>query len=232
MSEHEAIDRAVDRLRGQTTVQDRLDVLQELVRFWHGPIGPGDGIDDRKLAGIAMPHPLRWWYRWAGKRREILPPLLKPRQLEIADGLLRFTLDFDEDVYQWGTLPDGDDPPVSGRFDDGEPWSAANVRLSEHLILECLFEAVSSCAKYSAAGGPLKEHEFAEISKAIPPLGFSPWGSLELTFFAGNGAFMVASPSGPPDGGQACGVWIGAQTREPLQFLRPYLDQRWYRVRI
>jgi hypothetical protein len=42
---------------------------------------------------------------------------------------------------------------------------------------------------------------------------------------------MIAYPNGPPEGGQEHGVWIGAKTREPLQFLRP-LDERWHKVRI
>jgi hypothetical protein len=68
-------------------------------------------MSDGELAGIAMPEPWRWWYRWAGKRREILP-LLEPQELEVDDGLLRFNLENDEDIYQWGTLPDDDDPPA------------------------------------------------------------------------------------------------------------------------
>ena len=61
------------------------------------------------------------------------PALLEPQELEVDDGLLRFNLENDEDIYQWGTLPDDDDPPVFGRF-GGDPWDAANVRLSEHMI--------------------------------------------------------------------------------------------------
>jgi hypothetical protein len=55
---------------------------------------------------------------------------------------------------------------------------------------------------------------------------------MEKSFFAGRGAFMVAYPSGPPEGGEHYIVSIGAKSREPLQFLRPYLDEGWYRVRI
>jgi hypothetical protein len=231
VSEFASIDQALDRLRGPTTVQERLSALQEVVRFWYGPIGPGDGLNDGELAAIAMPQPLRWWYSWAGKRREILL-LLEPQELEVDDGLLRFNLEDDEDVYQWGTLPDGDDPPVFGRFDGGEPWTAANVRLSEHLILTCLYEAVSSHPAYFASAARLEERELAEIIKIIPPLAFGPWGSSEMRFFAARGAFMVAYEYGPPKDGQEYAVCIGAKSREPLQFLRPYLDDRWYRVRI
>src|SRR6202034_116352 len=40
------LDSALDRLRQPTTVQDRLDVLRQLVNFWHGPIRPEDGMTD------------------------------------------------------------------------------------------------------------------------------------------------------------------------------------------
>ena len=66
------VDRALDSLRRPTTVEDRLGVLQQLVEFWHGPIKPEDGMSDAELAGVPLPMPLRWWYRWAGKRTEIM----------------------------------------------------------------------------------------------------------------------------------------------------------------
>jgi hypothetical protein len=159
--------------------------------------------------------------------------LMEPQELEVDDGLLRFNLEDQEDPYQWGTLPDGDDPPVFGRFDGSEPWEAANARLSEHLILTCLHAAVPYSA-YHASAAPLEERELAEIIKVIPPLALGPWGrsDMDMRFFAARGAFMVAYEHGQPEGGQHYGVWIGAKTSEPLQFLRPYLDKRWYRVRI
>jgi len=43
---------------------------------------------------------------------------------------------------------------------------------------------------------------------------------------------MLAGKNGPAEGGQDYSVWIGAKTREPLQFLEPYLDERWETVRI
>jgi hypothetical protein len=98
------------------------------------------------------------------------------------------------------------------------------------MILTCLFEAVPY-AEYSAAGR-LQERKLAEIIKVIPPLAFGLWRWDEMRFFAARGAFMIAYPSGPPEGRQEYGVWIGAKTREPLQFLRPYLDERWHKVRI
>jgi hypothetical protein len=229
-----AVDQALARLRGPTTVQDRLGVLQELVQFWHGPIGPGDGMDDGQLAGIPMPQPLRWWYRWAGKRHEILSGqniLREPQDIDIRDGLLRFYVE-NQFVYQWATPLNGDDPPVFGRFDDGDPWNAENLRLSEHLILACLFEAVFCHAKYSASTTCLEERKLAEISKTIPPVAIGPWGWFDTSVFAARGAFMVAAVNDVVDGQWHYSVSIGAKTEHPLQFLRPLLDERWEIVAI
>jgi hypothetical protein len=200
VSELTSIDRALDKLRGPTTVQERLGVLQELVQFWHGPIGPGDGIADGEVVGIAMPQPLRWWYRWAGKRDEILSGqniLREPRELEVEDGLLCFYLE-NQGVYEWGTLPDGDDPPVFGRYSDANPWEGRqdnslpwkpeNLRLSEHLILACLFEAVFCHAEYSASAAWLDERTLAEISKTIPPIAIGPWGWFDSQISSPGGA--------------------------------------------
>jgi hypothetical protein len=60
---HSAIDAALDRLRSPTTVEDRLQVLERLVTYWHGEIRPEDGLRDDELKGLPMPPSLRWWYR-------------------------------------------------------------------------------------------------------------------------------------------------------------------------
>jgi hypothetical protein len=38
---------------------------------------------------------------------------------------------------------------------------------------------------------------------------------------------MVASVNDAVDGQKENSVWIGAKTSEPLQFLRPHVDERW-----
>ena len=109
---------------------------------------------------------------------------------------------------------------------------ASCIRLSEQLILACLFEAIFCHAQYSASAAWLDERTLVEISKTIPPVAIGPWGWFSARFFAARGAFMLAGENGPPEGGQEYSVWIGAKTSEPLQFLRPCLDERWERVGI
>jgi hypothetical protein len=229
-----AVDRALDRLRSPTTVHDRLEVLQQLVHFWHGPIKPGDGMTDAELAGQPMPMPLRWWYRWAGKRSEVMSGqnfLFEPRdehhkyrQLAVEDGRLNFYIE-NQGVYHWSTLPDGDDPPVFGRYKGTDPWEQENVTLSEHLILACLFEALTG-AEYRAWTDWLDEKKFAEIVARVCPVAIGTWRWMGFRFFAGQGAFMCAGESLEFDGRMWRSVWIGAKTAHPLQFLRPYLDDR------
>jgi hypothetical protein len=249
------VDRALDRLRGPTSVEQRFEILQQLVEYWHGPIRPEDGMSDAELAGwslplplppgvtLPLPLPLLWWYRWAGKREEIMSGqnfLFKPgdeergyRQLEIRDGCLSFYIE-NQGVYEWATLPKGDDPPVFGRLECKGPWKQEAVTLSEHLIQVCLFEAVTCHAKYGAWKMGLEAEVFAEIIKTIPPLaiGSSRWPE-RYQFYSGRGAFMYAAEFDEKPGRSKCySMFIGAKTEHPLQFLKPYIDDGWEHVAI
>jgi DNA invertase Pin-like site-specific DNA recombinase len=198
-----------------------------------GPIKPEDGMSDAELAGVPLPLPLRWWYRWAGKRTEIMSGqniLFHPVderhrywQLAIEGDHLHF-YDENQGVYHWSTLPHGDDPPVFGRYQSTDPWELEDVTLSQHLILACLFEALLCHARYGASISWLEEQKLSEIARTIPPVAIAPWRWMDGTrFFAGRGAFMCAA------GGS---VWIGAKTEHPLQFLKPHVDDTWDYVAI
>src|SRR5262249_32313011 len=109
-----SLDRALNSLRGHTSVEDRLGVLQQLVEFWHDTIKPTDGFGDAELADVPLPLPLRWWYRWAGKRTEIMSgqnflfrPVDKYWQLAVEDDHLLFYSE-NQGVYHWSTLTHGD----------------------------------------------------------------------------------------------------------------------------
>jgi hypothetical protein len=145
---HGRIDAVLDRLRDQTSSAERMEVLQRLVEYWYGPIRPNDGFTDAELEGIRMPASLRNWYRWAGKRSEIMSGqnfLLMPKSdkthqgLYVNDDRLVFYHE-NQYVYQWATLDDGDDPKVFGRYQDTDPWEQEEITVSEHLILACIFE--------------------------------------------------------------------------------------------
>jgi hypothetical protein len=231
-----SVDRALELLRGPTTVEDRLQVLSVLVEFWHSPIRPEDGISDLQLEGL--PLPLRWWYRRAGRRIDIMTgqnilfsPADEPHQswpLTVKAGKLCFYLE-NQGVYQWSTLPQGDDPPVFGRYERTDPWQKEGMTLSEHLILACLFEAVTCHARYGASAACLEEEKLREITRRIPPVAIAPWRWLNgVRFFAGQGAFMHVA--GDARSGRS--VFIGAKTEQPLQFSKPYIDGSWEYVGI
>jgi hypothetical protein len=231
-----SLDTALDLLRRPTTVHDRLGILQHLVNFWHGPIRPEDGMSDADLTWVPLPLPLRWWYRWAGNRSEVMSGqnhLFVPRdqerkhgQITVKDGRLYFYSE-NQGVYQWSTLPDGDDPPVFGRYEGRSRWAHEGITLSQHLILMCLFEAVMCHAKYTASAAWLDEEGFEAIAKNIPPLAIRPRRWMRTRFFSGQGAFMCAAESGTADDKKGYSVWIGAKTEHPIQFLRPHLDKAW-----
>ncbi len=229
----ESVDVALDRLRQPTLIEDRLSVLQHVVDYWHGPIRAGDGLSNAELAGFHLPAALRWWYRWAGKRSDIMTGqniLYTPRgehaQPFMLDDRLLFYVE-NQGVYQWSTLPDGDDPPVFGRYETDEPWEEEGVRLSEHLILACLFDAILCHARFRASAAWLDEDKFAAIVEQIPPIAIAPWRWVGSTFFARNGAFMCAALNGTDKGTKYYSVHIGAKSPKPLRFFRALVDETW-----
>jgi hypothetical protein len=229
----DSIDLALDRLRQPTLIDDRLSVLQHVVNYWHGPIRPEDGLSDAELAGSCLPAALRWWYRWAGGRPEIMTGqniLLAPRsehaQPFMRDDRLLFYVE-NQYVYQWSTLPDGDDPPVFGRYENDEPWEREGMTVSEHLILACLFEAVMCHARFHASAAWLDEDRLNTIAQTISPLAIAPWHWLGIKFFVRKGAFMCAADQGTFEGKKWYSVNVAAKTEHPLRFLKPLLDESW-----
>jgi hypothetical protein len=234
-----ALDRALDQLRGPTTVHERLAILQKLVEFWHGPIRPEDGMSDAEMTSLPMPLPLRFWYRWAGKRDDMVRQnwILVPRDFEhryrmlrVEHGRLIFYVE-NQGVYEWATLQHGDAPPVFGRLEGRGRWANERITLSEHLILMVLFKAITCHAQYEASVAWLDKDKLQRLSRHIPPLAIRGWRWGNTRFFAGRGAFMNASENRPGDGSKGLySVWIGAKTAEPLQFLKAFVDETWERV--
>ena len=233
--DHQAADDVLDRLHAPTVVGERLEILRGVVEYWHGPIGPEDGIPEEELDGLRMPDPLRWWYRWAGRRRKIMCGqnfLVDPGKLAVRDGLLEFYVE-NQYCYQWGALIEGDDPPVFGRAETTDQWEPEGITLSEHLILACLFEAIMCHSPYGASTSWLDESSLAQIIEHAPPISVNAWHWASGTrFYAKGGAFMVTMPNGEIDGKQGYSVWVGAKTERPLQFLKPYIDKDWEYVAV
>ncbi len=94
-------------------------------------------------------------------------------------------------VYQWTTLPDGDDPPVFGRYEDRGRWAREKTTLSGHLILTCLFEAVMCHANYAASVAWLEEEKLAAIVRHIPPLAIPHVAMAGYKVFRGTGCLHV-----------------------------------------
>jgi hypothetical protein len=233
--DHAAIDAARNRLRNQVNVEERLWVLQQLVEYWHGSIHPEDGFSEQELEGLTIPYPLQRWYLWAGRRKNIMSGqnfLLDPDKLRTRDGLLEFYVE-NQYCYQWGTLFEGDDPPVFGREDTIKPWEPEGVTLSEHLILACLLEAIMSHSPYGAAASWLERSALDRIIEHIPPIPVGSWRWAGSTrFYAKGGAFMYTMSNDEIDGRQGYSVWIGAKTDHPLRFLKLFIDKDWEYVAV
>jgi hypothetical protein len=228
--DHAAVDAQLARLAGETTLDERFDMLRTVVEYWHGPIRPQDGYSDAELADIPMPEALRRWFRWAGKRQSIMSgqnELLEPSRLKAEDGRLVFYGE-NQWCFEWATSVAGDDPPVFGRESEPDSWKPQGLRVSEHLILACLFEAIMCHAKYGASTAWLEESMVDWIRQQTPAVPLSPWTwTGETRFFAGDGRFMFTMPNGKQDGVQGYSVWIGAKTEQPLRFLKDIVDDSW-----
>jgi hypothetical protein len=199
----------------------RFGVLQELVTYWHGNIAAEDGLLDETLNLFPMPQMLRRWYRFAGRRSDILSGqnfLLDPEGLSLEDDRLVFYRE-NQGVYSVATLSEGDDPPVFSR-DDTDRWAPGGMTVSEHLILACLYEAILHRAPYGGWIMGLEQEIIDEITSVIPPIAIAPWRwDMGQQFHARGGAFMTSDKYGS--------LMIAAITQEPLLFLRTYADLDW-----
>jgi len=227
--DHATVDEALARLQLETTVEDRIQIIRRVVEYWHGSINTEDGMTEADLREKRIPYPLYWWYRWAGRRKNILRGqnyLLLPDDLKCKDGLLVFYGE-NQWCYEWATEFDRDDPPVYGRGGPSAPWKLEGMTLTQHLILACLFEAIMCHARYGASSAWLEPSAFTSIVEQVPPIAIGPWHwGGEARFYAKNGAFMY-SMTNTIRGEKGYSVWVGAKTEHPLQFLKPYLDKSW-----
>jgi hypothetical protein len=220
-----ALDASLARLNGPMTVLDRLAVLKELAVYWHGAIGPEDGLSEEALTG-PLPLPLRWWYQLAGRRPGIVDGinlLHGPEKLApVEGGRVRFLCE-NQGCYYWATLPEGEDPPVWGSVDEVGPWIEQGISLSEFLIQACIFEAVQA-AVYGAVAA-VDAEGLARLSEVVPPLPLTAWHwpVFPTRFHAAGGAFLIAQQLAEG----TFGVQVGARTEHPLAWLACVLYGGW-----
>ena len=234
------LDEALHSLRRPGDVHVRLAALRAIVEHWHGPIRPEDGVSEDELAGLALPYPLSWWYRWAGRRTSIMSGqnfLFSPVDAECPHWQLRpggdrlvFYVE-NQYCYQWSTLPEGRDPPVFGREDDNASWMTERVSLSEHLILACLLEIVMHAPAFASTCS-LSEDAFEAIAGHVPALAIGPWRWCDTRFHAGSETFMISHVLGEEKGRLYHSVYIGAKHSGSLGFLEPFLDGEWDALQI
>ncbi|QDT82430.1 hypothetical protein [Gimesia chilikensis] len=224
------LDRQLARLADETTLAERFDILKTLVEYWHGAIQAEDALTENELSEIAMPAALKKWYLWAGKRKSIMSGqnhFFDPSRLHKHGNHLVFHLE-NQGCFEWATAVEEEDPPVFGREDELDPWQPQNLRLSEHLIQTCLFEAITCHAKYSATVAWLEETKVAFFREHIPKIPISPWTWLEeIRFFAGQDRFMYTIQNGEYEGIPGYNVWIASKKKEPLQFAKEMIDETW-----
>jgi hypothetical protein len=228
------IDNSFALLHIYKSTESRLQILKQLVEFWHGSILPEDGIPVAEIENIQMPQILRWWYEWAGNRPDIMSGqniFVKPSELQFHQGRVVFHVE-NQGVYLWSTLPGGEDPPVFGRYSDEQQWIPEGIQLSEHLINTCLFEGLLCHAPYSASVSHVSDEKLQELIKVIPPIPIKGWRwSGGSGFYTMRGVFMHVANFEASDGiGHS--VWVGAKEREALEIVKPFIDETWEHVEV
>jgi hypothetical protein len=221
-----ALDADLARLGGATTVQDRLEVLRRLVEYWHGAIAPADGLADEELPA-ALPLPLRWWYRLAGRRPGLLGGgyLIAPARLRPTEnGRVMFLCD-SESGSAWLTLPAGDDPPVWAS-NVGGPLGEIGP-LSECLIQACVYAAVTG-APYTGRASRVSEEDMARLSAVVArvPLSSGSWPG-DVHFHCAGGAALMACRDDQAAAWRRYAVDVGARSEGPLGMLACALSLRW-----
>ena len=254
---HDEIDQLLGSLGQPSTVERRLEILEKLIRYWHGGFLPDHLRPEESLRNLRLPRPLRWLYERGADRSGFFSrqnQLLGPDDLEIVDGRLVFYVE-NQGVYLWAIeekenrrdvpgqlrLPfmdehdsrpietNDEDPPVWGRFNGkNDPWELEEVRLSEFLIQACLFEAIQSAPHgASASWGNQDLLDRVTAPLKLVPLGAWRWPSYPHRFWAGGGTFVSACPNGIVDGELGYSIWVGAKAEEPLQYLKVIVDKSW-----
>ena len=221
------IDSLLMKLGTDTSFDERFQILMNVVEYWHGAIQPNHGFQSHELERFEMPMAFRRWFTWAGRCETIMSGqnwFLHPSQWIKKDGLILFQHE-NQGVFVWATTGEGEDPFVFGRHEDSDPWQPQNIRVSEHLILNCLFEAVMCHAQFGANCAWLDEPKVEWLRHRIPriPLDGWTWGG-KTEFFAGEERFMVTMTNGAPD---VYSVWLGAKSQPPLQSIKEIIDDSW-----
>ena len=229
--EESEIDRRIADLGRTGSASRRLDVLDRLISYWHGPCRPEHGWPDEELRGRPIPGPLLRLYRRAGRR---LGDLFEQNRLLDPDGLILeedrviFYVE-NQGVYLWSTTPRGGDPPVWGKVnEDGEPWVEEEATLSGFLIQACLLEGTFAAPyRASVAWADRATLEAVTAPLRLIPLGAWRWPMYPTRLWAGGGAFAGASPNCELKGAMGYSIWVGARRPAPLAYLKPIVASGW-----
>lgn len=233
----DTLDSALNCIGDNSDTQTRLNLLKMLAEHFHSPIKPSDGISDDELNQWNLPEPLRWWYRLAGRRSEILsnqnhllrPDKESPDGSRIVDNKRILFCSENQGVYLWSVSWDGNDPPVWGQFNELDvPWTEEGMPLSEFLIELCLFEFIMQ-APYGASVSWIDQNGLSKLTAKLPELSLAPWHwpAFPNRFYYHKGAFMIATPNDDLDDEKHFSVWIGAKSAAAVSFLKDFVDDTW-----
>jgi hypothetical protein len=200
---------------------------REFAAAWYG----ADALRPGPPVGSRVPPPLADLHAIAGSGSPVVTnsELFGLDEIEVdADGRIVFCAE-NQGVCLWATAIDGDDPPVWMRWNEpGEDWIEEGEPLSRFLLQLVLFEA----ALATHEGAVVAWLDPATLRAALEPLtelSVAPWRwpAFPTRFYAGEDVIAVACPNRAPDGDDFSSLYIGARSREALNWLTPIADDGW-----
>jgi len=182
--------------------------LEAFITRWHGDRKPWFGIAAEKIEQTQLPQPLGWLYGFAGEwhGRNYWDTLLGNQDhlihfedLAIRDGKLVFVNE-NQGVWQVGTDPAGEDPPVWACIDDG-PWQLLDDSLTRFLVTFALHETAYGCDHSGSADDVIGQ--LTDAGMHVSPLWLKHLypafrdGNVgrPLTFHVANGKYLVMDNS-------------------------------------
>ena len=233
--ETDALDRALARLQRPSSTEERLELLGQLTSYWLGRLKDSERRSPLEITAARMPDVLRRWYETVGRRGEVfgthrLMYGIAPADLakHPIDGKIQIFFE-NQGVYLWATSPEGDDPPVWGKFNEPSlPWQEESPSLTEFLIGYTL-NGYLMTGPYGGSASWVPRSVVDRVAETLPelPLRAWNWPARNSRFYGAGGAFMFAAPNGESEGVQGYSVFVGSKRVEHVAFLKEIVDDAW-----
>lgn len=213
----------------ETTRDQRLHTLDQLVLYWLGPCPENERYSETELGELEAPYPLKRLLSVLGRRRWPSNTLVNLTSLESLsvedDNRITFATE-NQNVWELRTELFGKDPDVYTNMRDAETFEPLPEPLSE-VLLEVVLAGFITTAAACRHAVPIAPDAMAALLQQFDPVGLTPFMApiYPYEFFARPGVFAMVYQGDDTDHYEAI---VGAKTLERLQLLEKGPDVGWY----